>query len=89
MRDANMNWAFTAGNHDTQADLTRDEVSEVDRSYDLSWTLPNAANISHSCNYFLPVMNKDGDAEELRLWFLDSGEEGCMGVGGYDCVMPD
>ena len=51
----NMYWAFTAGNHDTQADLTRSEVSEVDRSYNLSLTRPNAGNLSHAFNYFIPV----------------------------------
>lgn len=84
-----MPWALTAGNHDTQADLTREEISELDRSYSLSYTKPNAADISHSFNYILPVYDSKGENVIFRMWFLDSGEEGCMGINGYDCVRPD
>ena len=89
MYEFNMPWALTAGNHDTQADLSREEISELDRTYNLSLTRPNAANISHAFNYVLPVYDANGTEVGFRLWFLDSGEEGCMGVGGYDCVRPD
>lgn len=85
-----MRWALTAGNHDTQADLNRQQVSELDRTYNLSLTKPNAGNLSHAFNYVLPVYNQNGSDVAFRLWFLDSGEdEDCMGVGGYDCVRPD
>lgn len=80
---------MTAGNHDSQGDITREEVSEVDRSYNLSLTKPNAANISHSFNYWLPVYNSNGTEIAFRLWFIDSGDEGCLGTNGYDCVRPD
>lgn len=33
-----MYWATTAGNHDEEADLTREQVSELDRSFDYSLT---------------------------------------------------
>lgn len=55
MYEHNLHWALTAGNHDTQADLTREQVSELDRTYNLSLTLPNAGNLSHAFNYMLPV----------------------------------
>ena len=85
-----MYWSLTAGNHDTQADLNREQVSELDRTYNLSLTLPNAANISHAFNYVLPVYDHTGTNILFRLWFLDSGEDNdCMGTGGYDCVRPD
>ncbi len=90
LQDHNIHWALTAGNHDTQADLNREQVSELDRTYSLSMTQPNAAKISHAFNYMLPVYEQDGKTVAFRLWFLDSGEdEDCMGVGGYDCVRPD
>ncbi|CDW88364.1 metallophosphoesterase [Stylonychia lemnae] len=86
----NMNWALTAGNHDTQGDLNREQVSELDRTYNLSMTKPNAPNISHAFNYMLPVYDQSGQNISFRLWFIDSGEDqDCMGVGGYDCVRPD
>lgn len=82
-------WATTAGNHDTEADLTREEVSEVDRSYNLSLTQPNAANISNAFNYMLPVYDQAGANIATRLWFLDTGHEACLGEEGWDCVRPD
>lgn len=80
-------WATTAGNHDSEADLTREEISELDRSFNLSLTLPNQANISHAFNYWLPVYDDNGVS--FRLWFLDTGHEDCLGVKGWDCILPD
>jgi predicted MPP superfamily phosphohydrolase len=85
----NTYWATTAGNHDSEADLTREEVSEFDRSFNLSLTQPNAANISHAFNYFLPVYDKNGSEIQFRLWFLDTGHEDCLNEKGWDCVRPD
>jgi len=53
----NMRWATTAGNHDTEADLNREQISELDRSFPNSLTLPNMANISNAFNYYLPVFD--------------------------------
>lgn len=55
MYEYNMPWALTAGNHDTQGDLTREQVSELDRTYNLSMTQPNGGDISHAFNYWLPI----------------------------------
>lgn len=87
MTERGIYWATTAGNHDTEADLTRDEISAVDRSFEYSLTLPNQANISHAFNYMLPVYN-DTDIG-FRLWFLDTGHDNCLDQGGWDCVRPD
>lgn len=54
-------FATTAGNHDSEADLTREQVSELDRSYKMSLTKPNAADISHVFNYMLPVYDEIGE----------------------------
>ena len=47
MIDRGLNWATTAGNHDEEGDLTRAQISELDRSFELSLTLPNQGNISN------------------------------------------
>jgi hypothetical protein len=83
------NWATAAGNHDSQGDLNREQISELDRSFEMSLTQPNAADISHSFNYVLPVYDKTGTEIKTRLWFLDTGDRDCHGVQGYDCVYPD
>jgi predicted MPP superfamily phosphohydrolase len=41
MVDRGIPWATTAGNHDTEGDLSRKQLSELDRSFNLSLTLPN------------------------------------------------
>lgn len=82
-------WATTAGNHDEEADLNRTELSEVDRSFNYSLTLPNQANISNAFNYWLPVYGANGTDIEFRLWFLDTGHDNCLNQGGWDCVRPD
>ena len=57
MIDRGLNWATTLGNHDSQADLTRQEVAAVDASYDLSLTSPST-NLTHATNYMLPVYDQ-------------------------------
>jgi predicted MPP superfamily phosphohydrolase len=82
-------WATTAGNHDSEGDLTREEVSEFDRAHEFSLTQKNAANISHSFNYWLPIYDSNGESVQFRLWFLDTGHEDCLNEKGWDCVRPD
>jgi len=89
VQEMGYNWASTAGNHDSQGDLTRSEVHEFDMTYDNALTAPNAGDLTHSFNYVLPVYDEEGKEIVQRLWFLDTGDSECMGVGGYDCVHPD
>ncbi len=63
---------------------------EIDRSYNLSETLPNAANITGESNYWLPIYDSSGENIVHRLWFLDSGVYGCLNVkDGNGCIEPD
>lgn len=63
-------------------------MSEFDRSFPLSLTLPNGGEISHAFNYVLYVYGHRSDVQ-IRLWFLDTGDDKCLDVPGYGCVMPD
>jgi predicted MPP superfamily phosphohydrolase len=85
------NWASTAGNHDSQANLSRAEISELDRSFDMSLTQPNAEpELHNSFNYVLPIYDSAGEQIMSRLWFLDSGDVGCLGMDTkYDCIHPN
>ena len=83
------NWASTAGNHDSQGDLSRSEIHDYDMTYDMSLTKPNAGDLSHSFNYVLPVYDENGESVVHRLWFLDTGDMGCLDQTGYDCVRRD
>jgi len=90
MQEFKTPYAYTAGNHDTEGELNRTQISKLITQYNLSVTLPNAANISHDFNYVLPVYSNNGKNIEFRLWSIDTGESyGCMGSHGYDCVRED
>lgn len=53
-------------------------------------TKPNAEpNLTHAFNYMLPIYDENGEDIATRLWFLDTGDHGCLGMSGYDCVHPD
>ncbi|CDW91575.1 metallophosphoesterase [Stylonychia lemnae] len=83
-------WALTAGNHDSEGDLTRDQISEFDRSFALSLTQQKIPELSHTFNYQLPVYDKNGESVLFRIWTVDSGEgDGCPDGFGYDCVRND
>eukprot|EP00347_Sterkiella_histriomuscorum_P007757 403347672 len=90
MNEFKVYWASTAGNHDSEGDLTREEISELDRSYEYSLTRPNQGNISMAFNYQIPVYDGSGTNIVTRLWFIDSGaSSGCFNKKGYDCVRED
>lgn len=36
--ELDVTWAFAFGNHDDEADLTRDQITALDQTYDLSLT---------------------------------------------------
>jgi hypothetical protein len=83
-------WAFTAGNHDSQGDMTRQQLSEFDRSYSWSMTQPNAKpDLHHEFNYMIPVYDENGEEIVFRNWYLDTGDRECLGVDGFSCVWPD
>jgi len=92
MIDSKVPWGLTAGNHDEEADLNSSEGLEVDISYrPWSMTLENSETLEHNFNYILPIYSSNSDSSEItsRLWFLGTGRENCLGVYGYDCIMPD
>jgi 3',5'-cyclic AMP phosphodiesterase CpdA len=89
LQDKGYYWASACGNHDSEGDLTREELSELDRSYANSLTKPNAANISHAFNYWLPVYDQKGENVSFRLWFLDTGRDNCLDRLGWGCANPD
>jgi len=56
MIERSISWAVTLGNHD-HGNLSRDEISEFDRSYPLSMTQPNAmGDKGKTTNYVLNVL---------------------------------
>ena len=55
----NQPWFLVIGNHEHEADLLSEEVNELDRSYNLSYTGVGPDNISHVFNYVLPLYESE------------------------------
>ena len=88
MRTRSIPWALTLGNHDSEADLSGDEILRLDSKMELSLTVPGPSYLNHSSNYYVPV-TRQGRLVFL-LWMLDSGNRNhCLGMHGYDCVHSD
>lgn len=71
-----------AGNHDGEADLSRQEIVALDAATGgrLSLTQPGPASLGGSGNYWLDVLAPGNSSQPAaRIWFLDSGNRGCNG----------
>jgi len=87
-------YALALGNHDDEADLTRDEIIKLDQQIPISYTQRGPLNITGASNYFLPIFSStsqttNSDDVMANLWIFDSGDDNCLGVPGWDCVHPD
>lgn len=70
-----LSWASTYGNHDSQFNLSRQELFECEKQYPNSLTQRMVwARDSGVSNYFLPVYSSDETdmVPQVILWFFDS-----------------
>lgn len=93
MVERGIRWAFTMGNHDTEADLTARQLAVLDGSFPLSLTRMGVSHLKSVTNYYLPIyknpstlINGTEDLLDTVLYFFDSGPENCDGVHGYGCI---
>jgi len=86
----NTRWAIALGNHDVEADLTGQQIVQLDSSHELSMTQLGPQNIGGATNYYLPIYNYNStDKLGQILWVFDSGSNACLGVSGWGCVQYD
>jgi len=87
--ESGLPWAVTLGNHDDEADMTRDQI------YDLLLTLPGfigvkGPDISGTGNFVLPVKSAASDKTASLIWFFDShGYPSDKALGKYDWIKFD
>eukprot|EP01025_Chloroclados_australasicus_P017529 TRINITY_DN18953_c1_g1_i1.p1 TRINITY_DN18953_c1_g1~~TRINITY_DN18953_c1_g1_i1.p1 ORF type:complete len:418 (-),score=47.86 TRINITY_DN18953_c1_g1_i1:209-1399(-) len=87
-------YAVTLGNHDQEAGLSRREVvqffaSQVDE-HELAMTQVGPDHISGASNYYLDVFAHNGDQIVIRIWFLDTMGKGCNNLpNSWGCVAND
>lgn len=76
---AGVPYASILGNHDGEADLGRRDVAELAHAVGgaLSLTRPGPPGLPGGGNYWIDVLEPQGQAAVARIWMLDSGNRGC------------
>lgn len=82
-------YCYTLGNHDSEADLDRQEIVKLDMTNPYSYTQLFPDNMAGASTFVIPVYSsKHPEKVVMNLWFFDSGDYNCLGVNGYGCVEP-
>jgi len=84
-------YAYLLGNHDSEADLTRREIMQLDMTHPYSVSQLSEEGMSGASTYSIPVYSSINHSKAAaNLWIFDSGSEGCDGVNeGYGCIEKD
>lgn len=82
-------WAVVFGNHDTEAQITRQELMEAVTEHRYAVAEPGPDEISGVGNYIIQIQDADGKTGAV-LYFFDSGNMSCIPhVKGYDWIRGD
>ena len=80
-------YGYTLGNHDSEADLNRRQIVELDMKHPYSYTQICPEEVPGASNYYIPVYSaKDENKVVMNIWFFDSQRWGCVGIEGFGCV---
>lgn len=79
-------WAAVLGNHDSEGNIARKTMHELQLEYTYNVAKEDPEGISGAGNYVLPIKNKQEEIESV-LYFLDSGDYSPH--GGYDWIRRD
>lgn len=86
----NIPYGYTLGNHDSEGELTRKQLIELDMTNPNSLTELSPESISGASNFVIPIYSSKNSKEVvMNLWFFDSGDYDCYGVKGYGCIPSD
>lgn len=88
--EAQIPYAYTLGNHDDEADLTRRQIVRLDQTN--PYSLRNESEgIPDTANFRVPVYASQNDSQlAAHLWVLDSGSYGCEDITvGSGCIETD
>jgi len=87
--DNKVYYAYTFGNHDEEADLTREQIYNLDKTNPYS-VMNRSFNITGLSNYHIPIYDSTGNTVVSRLWLLDTNMYGCENVTkGSGCIHND
>lgn len=82
-------FASVAGNHETDADLNRHQILELDMTLNNSATQGVNMQFENPFTYMIPIYDKNGSNISARLWVVDSGRDNCLQMGGWGCILPE
>ncbi|KAK5582632.1 hypothetical protein RB653_004217 [Dictyostelium firmibasis] len=90
LRERNIPWAITFGNHDGEGSLSTNEMLKIDQSYDLSLSESNSVDMHGIANYFLKIASSNSSIEEPAslIYIFDSSTKGCSKLD-WGCVHQD
>lgn len=79
-------WAAVFGNHDSEGNVPRRKMHEVQLEHPYCVAKEDPPGVSGAGNFVLPIKNRN-DQIDAVLYFLDSGDYSPM--GGYDWIKRD
>lgn len=82
-------FAIVYGNHDSEANITREELYDIQEGYQHSLSKPGPKDIHGVGNYSLTIQSSDGKGNEALLYFLDSGDYAPKNIGTYEWIHTD
>lgn len=83
-------YSLAMGNHDDQADATRDEILSYEVTHPYSMSKIGPKDITGITNYYLPVYHNESSEEiDFFLWFFDSMDHNCYTDKSWGCVGND
>lgn len=82
-------FAIVYGNHDSEANITREEIFALQAPYEHSLAEAGPPDIHGTGNYTLAIQSSESKATKSMLYFLDSGDYAPKEIGGYAWVKQD
>lgn len=82
-------FAIVYGNHDSEANITREELFDIQKEYAHSIAERGPENIHGVGNYTLTIESSDGKEDKALMYFLDSGAYAEKDIGYYDWIHSD
>eukprot|EP01016_Furgasonia_blochmanni_P048095 TRINITY_DN7126_c0_g2_i1.p1 TRINITY_DN7126_c0_g2~~TRINITY_DN7126_c0_g2_i1.p1 ORF type:complete len:660 (+),score=104.92 TRINITY_DN7126_c0_g2_i1:226-2205(+) len=87
----NTKYAITLGNHDSEADLSREEIMDLDMKHPLSLSQKGPEDLTGVANYLIQVHSRVNQSlPALNIWMMDSNIRSCGQVANsWGCPEQD
>lgn len=76
-------FAIVYGNHDSEANISREKLLELQQSYSKSMATRGPKDIEGIGNYTLTIKSSQDEKDKALLYFFDSGDYAPKEIGGY------